>query len=346
MALLKKASQLKKSIFDIRQGKGYKAETLGLKNLSEKLGIVKGFPTYIGATPRSGKTEVLLEILLQLTEIHGWKHLLLTGETGKAEEIYAKLIHKVGKKPFMTIDRHGNKILDSQSEQEADRNYQYINEHFTVIDALEINTKKSFRWDDLTKILNEESHLTSELFDTLSIDPFYEIDREDIPQTDGQLRALFSKVYQYCQKENKVVFLTSHIVQMKRDVKLLDGSYDRSEPTAFDFSGGQAWYQKGYNLVTLYKPDILLDLPDGAPEWNEVWLNVRKSKPDGTGNVGRIKLYFDYYQSNRYYEMVHGEKKFSRDWKAEESEQVYAAAEAMQPSTDWNEPKENDLAPF
>lgn len=337
MALLKKAHTLKKQIFDIRNGKGYKVSKLGLKSLSERLGIVKGFPTYFGATPGSGKTEILLEILLQLTELHGWKHLILTGETGKAEEIYAKLIHKAGKKPFMTMDRHGNHYKEDeiQSELEADKNFHFINEHFTVIDALEIDTKKAFRWDDLIDNLRDECNLTSDTYDTLSIDPFYEIDREDVPQTDGQLRALFHKVYQYCQAENKVVFLTSHIVQMKRDVKLMDGTYDRSEPTAFDFSGGQAWFQKGYNLVTLYKPDVLLDLPDGPPKWNEVWVNIRKTKPDGTGKKGRVKLFFDYYNSNRYYEDFNGLHKYSRKWWEEESEEVYNAAAALQPNDDF-----------
>lgn len=338
------AQGVKDKILAIRNGFGYKAEVLGLKNISERLGITKGFPTYIGAVPGSGKTEVLLEILLQLSELSGWKHVILTGETGKAEEIYAKLIHKHGRKPFMKVNRKGYPINNHQTDKESEDSFKWVSEHFLVIDAMKIDTSKPFRWDDLIEHVEGMLNLSDFKYDSLSIDPFYEIDREDKPQTDGQLRALFHKVYHYCEEKDIVVFLTSHIVQMKRDVKLLDGTYDRSEPTAFDFSGGQAWYQKGFNLVTIYRPNVLMDLGDKPPEENEVWVNIRKSKPDGTGQTGRVKLYFDYYNSNRYYELIDGKKKFSRDWKLEESDQVYAASEAMQPNIDFQH--ETDIAPF
>jgi len=341
------AQGVKDKILGIRNGEGYKAEILGLKNLSNMLGITKGFPTYFGAVPGSGKTEVLMEILLQLSELHGWKHVILTGETGKAEEIYAKLIHKRGRKPFMKVTRKGVIIDNPQNDKEADENFKWVSEHFMVIDALKIDTSKPFRWDDLIESVEGILNLTDFKYDSLSVDPFYEIDREDKPQTDGQLRALFHKVYHYCQDNNVVVFLTSHIIQMKRDVKLLDGTFDRSEPTAFDFSGGQAWFQKGFNLVTIYRPNVLLDLPDNTPKPNEVWINVRKSKPDGTGKTGRVKWYFDYYDTNRYYEIIEGERLFSRDWIKEENNRVDSFVNKLQTNQYWNEPKDNEsTAPF
>src|SRR5690348_1486655 len=73
--------------------------------------VKEGCTTYIAAAPASGKTEWWLEILINLSCLHGWNHVLFTPETGDAVDIFSELCHKYIGKPFIKGE---NSMSDSE----------------------------------------------------------------------------------------------------------------------------------------------------------------------------------------------------------------------------------------
>ena len=77
--------------------------------------------------PGSGKTELLLEFLLNTSLFYGWKHLLYVPDVGDKNEILSNLIHKLTGETF--DKRYDNYI----KEDAVDKNLQWIYEHFFIL---------------------------------------------------------------------------------------------------------------------------------------------------------------------------------------------------------------------
>lgn len=100
---------------------------LGFPFLDEHYTMALPGITDITGYPQSGKTEFLIELLLNTSLFYGWKHLLYVPDVGDKNEILANLIHKLS---GLTFDkRYSNHI----SENDVDKNLQWILEHFYII---------------------------------------------------------------------------------------------------------------------------------------------------------------------------------------------------------------------
>lgn len=300
----------------IRDGEYSRFLNYGLPVMAKHIGISPGYPLFYAGFDGHGKTHLLLELLLQQSELHGHRHLLFTGEAGKPEEIYAMLYHKCGRKPYVKVDRFGNHVKNHQTDQEAAISKDFVDYHFFVVDITQ--TPDIFRFNDFVKKIEEfqDSHESKVRFNTVTIDPYYEISREDVPQTDQALMSLFGKIYRYCQKEYLSVILTNHIIKPDRFLKTSSGTWYPDMPNKYNWAGGQAWARRGYQMFTMYRPSSEVDYSGNGdmPQKNEVWIIVEKSKPDGVGRLGIVKLFFDSYRS-RYYELnPEGESFYSFNW--------------------------------
>ena len=73
-----------------------------------------------------------------------------------------------------------------------------------------------------------------------------------------------------------------------------------------------AWNRKAMNLFALWRPPMGMVNPETNEPYhdNEVHVIIQKFKPKGTGKRGTVKFYFD-VQSNRYYEIYKGERRYS-----------------------------------
>lgn len=332
--VIKTGQSVTNQVSKLRDGKGLTFKPYGLKIMSEYMGIAKGFPIYSGGYDQTGKTEFLFELLLQRSELYGQKHLVFTGEVGSVEDIYMDLYSKAGFKPYAKFDSYG-KPQPHQTELQASNSKLFIDEHFFVVDTM--NTPDLFQFghlvQELDKFVNQFEGGSID-FNTISIDPYYEISRENEPQTDQALQVLFGKIYRYGQRNSIDIFMTNHISKPSAFIELSDGRKYPSMANAYQWAGGQKWKQKGFLLLGLYRPHPLGDYSE-PPESNELWVTVEKSKPKGLGKQGLFKIYYDAF-AGRYYEMINGEKKFSRDWMQEESEINYNGLNAIKPNTDFN----------
>ena len=307
----------------------------GFKTLDPYFKLAKGFPIYLGAYDSHGKSEFIFELQMQLAELYGMKHLVFSGEVGSVEDIYFKLYWKYGRKPYTKYDKEGNQRPIYQNDEERLASRQFVNDHFIVIDRFTID--KGFTFGKMTEALDD--YLRNGEFldkvDTISVDSWYELDREEGDATDRQLELFLQKVFRYGYKHKITHIISSHIGATNHTTMLeipdTKQKYPKV-PTKYAWSGGMMWSRMSFQLVNGYKPHDKIDyFGDGELcAWNEFWVDVEKSKPESVGKKGRVTIYFDAFVTNRYYELIDGEKNFSRKWWEEES--------AIQPNLEFEKP--------
>jgi hypothetical protein len=290
----------------------------------EKIGmsIKPGCTTYIAAAPASGKSEFWFEILMNLSCLYGWKHLVFSPETGNVEEIYAELCFKyIGKPYFSTIEGH-------MSESEKTRAEYFISQHFIVIDPKD-NTLTVNQFYELADKIEEELGWT---FNTTTIDPFNELEWDG----KGLSRDLvIEKQLGDCRRNARKTGRHNCLITHVRDQVLLEkeGQWYNPMPTARDYSGGQAWFRKGEQMIILWRPPfgVTRESGEGVYEGNEVIVKVAKEKPKGASIKGEYTFFYD--------------KKRNAYYRKENHEMIYAKRDLQleQKKIKIEEPKQDDF---
>lgn len=251
---------------------------VGFKNLSEFYNVKKGCTTYIGGIPSHGKTEFHLEILMSLTEHYGWKHAIFSPETGSPAEIVAELAHK-------HIGKSYTKGVYQMSQQEKYNADAFLSDSFFIMTPEE----NKLTVDNLLEISLEIKKKHG--LDSFSIDPFNEL-IHDYSNSGGRedkyLENTLGKIRRFAREHNIHIFIIAH----PRTLKPVDGIYQ--PPTAFELSGGAAWYAKAETIICVHRPTI---------DTNEVEIHIQKAKPKQIGKKGKVSLFWDWKKS-RYYERL------------------------------------------
>ncbi len=277
---------------------------LGFETMHEYLTLKLKGTTYIYGSPFSGKTEVWFEILCNLSEFYGWRHAIYSPETGEAHDIFAELISKRARKPFY-------KNLPNQiNEQEYFKEREWVNEHFYVIDPKD----KDLTIEEFYETVLEIEHHYNIKIETTTCDPFNEL-KHNFADDDGRQDLYIENRLGYIRKDafshNRHNAIITH-VRDQTQVVLKDGSRYFPAASPRELAGGQAWFRKAMNMVSVWRPPAgIIDETTGTPyEDNEVHFIVNKFKPKGVGKKGTVRLYFDTVQ-NRYYEKFNGEKRYA-----------------------------------
>lgn len=342
--------ELERDIISKRQAKVKSYYSFGFSSMNPYIRLALGYPIYLGGYDGHGKSEFLLELQMQLSELYGMKHLVFSGEIGSPQQIITKLCSKYGKKPFNRFIEDGTEYPEFQTDDEAMESLNFVNQHFLVVDRFAVTD--GFRFDNMIETLNTymNNGFSIDKVDTISIDSWYELDREEVNGTDRQLEKFLQKMFRYGYA-NKISFLvSSHIGaaghKIMHDIEDTNQKYP-GVPSKYNWTGGMMWSRMGFQIINGYKPHdkVCYFSDDTRSEWNEFWVDVEKSKPERVGKKGRCTLFFN-PQSNRYYELIDGEKKYSRDWQKEESDQVYDAAKGLEPNVDFSKSSNDDDLPF
>lgn len=258
---------------------------VGFRSLEEFYNIKLGCTTYIGGIPSHGKTEFHFELLLNLTEFYGWKHALFSPETGSPKEIIAELSHKYIRKPFLK----GHSQMNENEKYMADA---FLKDNFFILNPDE----NKITIEELLSIALEVKKEHG--LNTFSIDPFNEL-KHDYSNHGGRedkyLEYVLGMIRRFAREHNVHIFIIAH----PRTLRPVDGKYE--PPTAFELSGGAAWYSKAETIICVYRPN----------DTNEANIIIQKTKPKHTGKKGTVVLFFDMKKS-RYYEISHtGMQNFS-----------------------------------
>src|SRR6478736_5254850 len=86
------------SLMKYRENGALRGKYLGFPLLEEHYTMALPGCTDWTGFPASGKSEFLLEVLLNTSLFYGWKHLLYVPDVGDKDEVVAILIHKISGK--------------------------------------------------------------------------------------------------------------------------------------------------------------------------------------------------------------------------------------------------------
>ena len=288
--MYKRLTNVNNELFDIRLQKDVRGKSIGWDWDILPYTIKEGCTTYIGSAPASGKTELWFEILINLSCLHNWNHVIFSPETGNSAEIFAELCYKYVGKPYV----QGQNSMSNSEQIVAEM---FINEHFIVIDPID---------EDLTitkfyELVDEIEKKEGMKIHTTTIDPWNELTEEfiqaDLGREDKYLSRILGQVRKNARKTGRHNCVINHVrdqpMVSSKTIAGTDISYFPM-PSARDFAGGQVWFRKGLSVLIPWRPPYgLLDGDGNGAEKNEVHLKVAKSKPKGVSKNGVYKLYLD-----------------------------------------------------
>ena len=302
-----KLTSLNTEMFDLRIQKDVRGKSIGWDWDMLPYTIKEGCTTYIGSAPASGKTELWFEILINLSCLHNWNHVVFSPETGSSAEIFAELCYKYIGKPYV----QGQNSMTNSEQIVAEM---FINEHFIVIDPIDEDLTITKFYDLVDEIEKKEGMKIH----TTTIDPWNELTEEFLPSDLGREDKYLSRILGTVRKNARRTGRHNCVINHVRDQPMVssktiagtDISYFPM-PSARDFAGGQVWFRKGLSVLIPWRPPFgLMDSDGVGAEKNEVYLKVAKSKPKGVSKNGVYKLYLDLdkyqfymldYKGNRIY---------------------------------------------
>lgn len=243
---------------------------LGHEVIDEYYSMQLGNCTDWTGFPMSGKTQVLMELLMNTSLYHGWKHLIYFPDVGNNVEIIADLIHKKTSKSFDPTKQ--NKITDREIEESL----HWVTKHFLVLTKTNVKAKMTpFQFWDFAVELKQKEGLH-----TASIDSWKDMSH---PYNEYGGYATYLEVVlpyrNHIAEENNLHLHT--IIHPKLTDK--EGG-KRAIPTPYDLKGGSEWFNSGKCMVTVHRNDTLDNIAE---------IHFNKIKPRSVGKVGKAELRFD-----------------------------------------------------
>lgn len=268
----------------------------GFEALAEHYAVGLGHTTYVTGIPSHGKSTFVFETLINLTMLHGFKHVIFTPETGSPTRIAKELLQMKTMKHFDKFWQHNR-----MTKTDIDATLPWIDDNFIVInDGL-------YEVTDMTRMFLEardkSSNKTAKF--TFLIDPWNELNHDFAAfsgREDKYLENKLGYLRRFAREQNIHLFVVAHPSKMQKQREVVGGEsiqfYD--PPTAYDLSGGGAWYAKGETILSVYIPPAHIKTRD-----EEVNIIIHKAKPREAGKKGMVKLYFN-TAKYRYFELNSG----------------------------------------
>lgn len=233
-----------------------------------------------------------MEILYNLSEKYGTRHLLHLPDSGKPEEVMAILIQKSTGKTF--DKRFPNLIIESEIEPAVF----WIDQFFKLFDSTDKNgklkrpTPKEY-WDYACTL---DVHTAS-------------IDSWNYMHHDGDGTKYLADVLSYrnelAEREKKHFFTIIH--PKNTDATCYDSTGKLKAPDAYRLMGGSEWNNNGKNIIAVHKDE---------KESLDFDIYFHKIKPRIVGRTG--------------FEALHYDIKFQKFWTAKYGKWVYAFDEVKE----------------
>ena len=332
---------MKKNGFKILELKDVRDDLLKYREQGALRGVYLGFPTFHehytmslpGCTdwtgfPASGKSEFLIEMLLNTSLFHGWKHLLYVPDVGDKNEIISLIIHKITGKTF--DKRYTSNLI---TEAEVDKELDWTLHHFRILTQVDLKSKITpYEFWDMAAAMNDS---VIGGIQTATIDSWKDMKHgvgptgETFARDDKYLEDVLS--YRNAMSEHHKMHF--HIIGHPNKTDK-DTSGKRIPPTPYDMKGGGEWFNNGKTQITLHRVD---------GTFNQVRVIVNKAKPKSVAKLGEVTFCLDITKNSYYIEGVE-----SNEYRSEINEKPRALLLAEKESSifdDDNDGYDNDL-PF
>jgi len=265
-----KAHEVIDDLFRYRNNYHEKGKYLGFEGMDEYYSMSLGNCTDWTGFPMSGKTQVLMECLMNTSRFYGWKHLVYFPDVGSNVEIIADLINKKTGKSFNPSSY--NVITDDEILSAID----WITHHFKVLTRSDIKAKMTpiEFWDYAVQLKKEEG------LETASIDSWKDLNH---PYNDyGGYAQYLEFVLPYRNQIAEDNDLHLHTIIHPKLTEKENGK--RSAPVPYDLKGGSEWFNSGKCMVTVHRED---------PTFYKAELYFNKIKPRSNGKIGKHEIFFD-----------------------------------------------------
>jgi len=224
------------------------------------LNIVHGIPSH-------GKSSVMDALAMNISSLHGWKHLYFSPENFPLEYHLQKLTELYVGKP---LRKYGD--VEPCTREEVEAANAFIHEHFSFIYLSESGHNLSGMMRLVKSAMKEGK------YDSLIIDPWNELDYEagkGERETDYIGKSL-SSLRRFGRRNDMAIFVLVHPAKMYKK----PGSKVYDVPTMYDLAGSAHWYNKADNGVCVYR-DF---------EAETVQLHIQKIKNKPHGHIGVVTM--------------------------------------------------------
>lgn len=289
--MLKRLNDIQEELQDLRESGIKKGAGVGFDWEHLPYTVKLGYTTYMAGAPAVGKTELQKELLINLSILHGWKHVIWSPETGRASDLFAELCHAYIGKPY---EKHNYQMTESERVQAE----YFVEEHFFIIDV----NDEDLTIEGFYKLVDDIEFKHGKIH-TTTIDPFNELKEEYVPSDLGREDKYISRVLGLVRKNARKYERHNFILTHVRDQAMVtkDNVTYFPFPHAREIAGGQTWFRKGMTVILLWRPPYGL-LNDNGEPYGEFELQVRigKVKPKGTSLKGTYSLHLDLHKYQYY----------------------------------------------
>ena len=276
MTLSKKGFELVKpadvtnQLIKFRDNYKDKGKYLGFDRLDPHYTMMLGTCTDWTGFPRSGKTQILMELLLNTSMFYDWRHLIYFPDVGSKIEIIADLLHKKTGKTFNPD--YPNVIQDNDIYDEIN----WLLDHFKILTKSDVKAKLTpFEFFDMAVELKKTQSIQ-----TACIDSWKDLSH---PYNEyGGYATYLEVVLPYRNQIAEDNNLHIHTVIHPKLTEKVNGK--RVAPTPYDLKGGSEWFNSGKCMITVHRESTDTTIAD---------IIVNKVKPRSCGSVGQISLEFD-----------------------------------------------------
>lgn len=242
--------------------------------------------------PSHGKTEICLELLLNMTAFYGWKHLIYAPDIGNAIDIMAKLIHKhTGK----TFKKKYNNFIEIKT---AFSSCTHLIDNFKILHRTK--TKAIITPIKLWEYAIEYSKENK--LNTVMLDSWKDM-YHDYKSVGGSYAQYLSNILPMRNELAELSGLHFHTIihpknpQRNDNRKIYPPSYD-------DMEGGAQWGNSGKSIIAVHRENF---------DDNRTDIYFRKIKPESVGIASStpISLNFDFTSSRYFATDSNGNKLFA-----------------------------------
>lgn len=265
----------------------------------------------IGGEPNHGKSTFANELVMQMIEKHGFKVALFTTESGDVEKVFSYFCGLYQGKPYSKIRPDGKLNKFAMEDWEADEAEYFLSKHLFIFKQDRKDSKYQ-NLENIYKQLYETERIYDIKFDSLVIDPIYDVDDFE-PKASEVLRVL-NRINLEAEEHNRFDIIVNHVAET---AKITDKNGNRKKLTALadEFYGGKNNNRKAMLQLLVHRPIPTIDDEgqfiigmenDDAVYPNQTDIKILKVKPEGIASWGTFKIYRD-WKSRRYYEKIDDE---------------------------------------
>ena len=270
--------------------------TVGHKSVDQAYKIIPGYYTTLYGGAFTGKSQLWMHFLINLSHRYGCMHAVFSPETGDVDDIFITLMELYIGKDFYDTG-YGKMTPDEVKDAR-----EFVEKYFMIIDP-GVETVTFDLLVDTVKSVEDEYNMK---FATVTIDPWNDLHHDIVAyggRDDRYLEEMLKKVRVTAWNTNWHICIITHTAQQQYREK--EGVRFVPPPSFRDIAGGQVWNRRGFQMCAVWRPpNELTEFNDEPLYGNEVFFLVQKYKPKWAGENSRVKLFYN-EKNKTYYEWSH-----------------------------------------